>query len=167
MKRALRSILTGMITGAAFGLSGLLTFAATPAAAQTAGSALGSFIAPDAHPQSALEPLLHPVYGLAGECHAIDFNAVDIQWNRAGGYYQLTVSGLKRFANMRVSLSHKSYGARPPYWATVVVGCWKNFIVIPIPTPYYVTMPLTQFVGTRGVEIVGATKVVRRRVPRS
>lgn len=107
------------------------------------------------------------VYGFRGNCVPIDFNHIQIQWNRAEHHYQLTVSGIKRFANMSVYLSHQSYGRRPAYWQTVVVGCWKNFIVIPIPTPYYVTMPLTHFVGTRGVEIMGATGAVRRNVPRS
>jgi hypothetical protein len=38
---------------------------------------------------------------------------------------------------------------------------------MPIAAPYYITMNLDQFVGTRGVEIVGASRKVRRDVPKS
>ncbi|MEG6509104.1 hypothetical protein V6C03_08975 [Methyloligella sp. 2.7D] len=111
--------------------------------------------------------LVKPAFGVAGECQPIDFDNVEIQYYRGRGIYQLKVSGFKKFSNMEVSLSHQSYSRRPAYWTTVVVGCWKNFLVLPVPTPYYVTMPLTDFVGTRGVEIVGATRTVRRNVPQS
>jgi hypothetical protein len=38
---------------------------------------------------------------------------------------------------------------------------------MPLATPYYVTMNLDQFVGRKGIEIVGASRKVRRDVPRS
>src|SRR3972149_4769132 len=60
-----------------------------------------------------------------------------------------------------------AYNGRPTYWRTVVVGCVKNGLLIPLAAPYYVTMNLDQFVGSRGVEIVGASRKVRRAVPRS
>ncbi|MGO8843256.1 MAG: hypothetical protein ACLQF1_19685 [Methyloceanibacter sp.] len=43
----------------------------------------------------------------------------------------------------------------------------KNGLVLPIPAPYYLTMNLDQFVGTKGIDIVGASRSVRRAVPRS
>jgi len=39
--------------------------------------------------------------------------------------------------------------------------------VLPLASPYYVTMLLDQFVGTKGIEIVGASRSVRRGVPAS
>jgi hypothetical protein len=155
MKSGIRIVVAGL----ALACLSLMALATAPAAAQALGPA------GDMRAQG--PGLVRPVYGIAGECHPIDFDGVDIRWNRARGVYQLTVTGIKQFANMEVSLAHQSYSVRPYYWASVVVGCWKNFIVIPIPTPYYVTMPLDHFVGTRGVEIIGATRVVKRLVPRS
>jgi hypothetical protein len=68
---------------------------------------------------------------------------------------------------MEVSLSHEAYNGRPAYWRTVVIGCVKNGLLMPLASPYYVTMNLDKFVGSRGVEIVGASRNIRRAVPRS
>ena len=111
--------------------------------------------------------LVAPAWSLTGYCEPIDFNSVDINWYRGRGIYQLTVSGIKPYTNMEVSLSRQAYSSKPPYWRSVVVGCVKNFLVMPVPTPYYITVPLTEFVGTKGVEIVGASRSMRRNVPRS
>lgn len=110
--------------------------------------------------------LAEPVWSLAGSCEPVDFDSLDIEWYRDRGTYVLTVRGTKPYTNMEVSLSHKDYSSRPAYWQTVVVGCVKNFLVIPIASPYYVTMPLDRFVGSKGVEIIGASGSVRRKVPR-
>jgi hypothetical protein len=106
-------------------------------------------------------------WSLTGECRPIDFSGVDVQWYAGRGVYQLTVTGVKPFTNMEVSLSHETYQGRPAYWRTVVVGCVKNGLLMPIAAPYYITMNLDRFVGTKGVEIVGASRAVRRAVPRS
>jgi hypothetical protein len=108
-----------------------------------------------------------PIWSLTGECYPIDFNGIDIEWYAGRGVYQLTVTGMKPYTNMEVSLSHEAYSGRPTYWRTLVVGCVKNGLVMPIAAPYYVTMNLDHFVGTRGVEIVGASRKVRRDVPKS
>jgi hypothetical protein len=111
--------------------------------------------------------LVVPAWSLTGECYPIDFTGIDIEYYAGRRVYQLTVTGMKPFTNMDVSLSHEAYNGRPAYWRTVVVGCVKNGLLIPLAAPYYVTMNLDQFVGSRGVEIVGASRKVRRAVPRS
>jgi hypothetical protein len=108
-----------------------------------------------------------PIWSLTGECYPIDFNGIDIEWYAGRGVYQLTVTGMKPYTNMEVSLSHEAYSGSPAYWRTLVVGCVKNGLVLPLAAPYYITMNLDRFVGTRGVEIVGASRKVRRDVPRS
>jgi hypothetical protein len=141
--------------GLALGLGAMMIAGAVAAAAQPL-------------PQLAPAPsLVQPAWSLTGECYPIDFNNVDIQWYAGRGVYQLTVSGIKPYTNMEVSLSHEAYSGRPAYWRTVVVGCVKNGLVLPIAAPYYITMNLDQFVGTKGVEIVGASRSIRRPVPRS
>jgi hypothetical protein len=101
----------------------------------------------------------------ASRCRPIDFSALEVEWSPARGMHILTIRGEKPYANMEVSLSHRSYYGRPQWWRTTVVGCLKSF-GIPIPAPYWVTMPLDQFVGSKGVEIVGADSVARKAAPR-
>lgn len=108
-----------------------------------------------------------PAWSLTGECYPIDFTGIDVEWYAGRGVYQLIVTGVKPYTNMEVSLSHEAYNGRPAYWRTVVVGCVKNGLLMPLATPYYVTMNLDRFVGSKGVEIVGASQKVRRPVPRS
>jgi hypothetical protein len=51
--------------------------------------------------------------------------------------------------------------------AHAVIGCVKNDLVLPLAAPYYLTMNLDQFVGSKGIEIVGASRKVRRDIPKS
>ena len=67
-----------------------------------------------------------PAWSLTGECYPIDFTGIDIEYYAGRGVYQLTVTGVKPYTNMEVSLSHEAYNGRPAYWRTVVVGCVKN-----------------------------------------
>jgi len=141
--------------GLIFGLGALMTAGALAAAAQPL-------------PERAPAPgLVQPVWGLTGECYPIDFTDVEIQWYAGRGVYQLTVRGVKPYTNMEVSLSHEAYHGRPAYWRTAVIGCVKNGLLLPLVSPYYITMNLDQFVGSKGVEIVGASRSVRRPVPRT
>jgi hypothetical protein len=111
--------------------------------------------------------MTQPAWSLAGDCYPIDFTNIDIQWYAGRGVHQLTVSGMKPYTNMQVSLTHEAYNGRPACWRTVVVGCVKNGLLMPISAPYNITMMLDRFVGTRGIEIVGASRAVRRAIPRS
>ena len=136
-------------------------FAGLALIAMTELAAAGPFGKPEA------PSLIVPVWSLTGECYPIDFNGIDIEWYAGRGVYQLTITGVKPYMNMDVSLSHEAYNGRPAYWRTVVIGCVKNGLLMPLASPYYITMNLDQFVGSRGVEIVGASRKVRRDIPRS
>ncbi|WP_141700692.1 hypothetical protein [Methyloceanibacter superfactus] len=111
------------------------------------------------------QSLVQPVWGFNGSCDPIDFDSVKIEYRRDRGY-QLTITGIKPYTNMEVSLNSEPYDRKPAYLRTVVVGCVKNFIVVPLETPYYLTVPLAPLMGTKGVEIVGASGSVRRNAPR-
>ena len=111
--------------------------------------------------------LVQPVWGLTGNCKPIDFDSVKIEYDRPAGIYKLTIMGIKPHTNMEVSLAREEYARKPAFWWGAVVGCVKNFIVVPLATPYFLTVPLDPFVGTQGVEIVGASGSVRRKAPRS
>jgi hypothetical protein len=143
---------------AIFGLIAGLGLCLTAAMAALAAPLLDKPRAPE---------LVVSAWSLTGECYPIDFTGIDIEWYAGRGVYQLTVTGVKPYTNMEVSLSHEAYNGRPAYWRTVVVGCVKNGLVMPLASPYYITMNLDKFVGSKGVEIVGASRMVRRAVPRS
>ena len=130
----------------------------TAGAAAWAGPLIGKPHAPE---------LVVPIGNLTGECYPIDFTGVDIEWYAGPSVYQLTVTGVKPYMNMDVSLSHEAYSGRPAYWRTLVVGCVKNGLVLRLAAPYYLTKNLDQFVGSKGVEIVGASRKIRRDVPKS
>ena len=147
---AMRNYQWSLIAGLGLGLTAMLPAAAAPLASKPP-----------------TPPLVVPVWSLTGDCYPIDFTGVDIEWYAGGGVYQLTVTGVKPYTNMEVSLSHEAYQGRPAFWRTLVIGCVKNGLLLPLASPYYVTMTLDQFVGTKGIEIVGASRQVRRAVPRS
>src|SRR4029079_13064010 len=130
----------------------------TAGAAASAGPPIGKPHTPE---------LVVPAWSLTGECYPIYFTGIDIEYYAGRGVYQLTVTGMKPFTNMEVSLSHEAYNGRPAYSRTVVIGCVKNGLLIPRHSPYHVTMNLDKFVGSQGIEIVGASRKVRRAVPRS
>jgi hypothetical protein len=63
-----------------------------------------------------MPPLVVPAWSLLGDCYPIDFSDVDIEWYAGRGAYQLTVSGVKPFTNMEVSLSHEAYSGPPRFF---------------------------------------------------
>jgi hypothetical protein len=69
----------------------------------------------------------------------------------------LRVSGTKPFLNMEVELVPVVHIRQPEYWEIEVVGSLRG-IGLPVLAPYAVSLPVTGFVGTKGIEVVGATK---------
>src|SRR5690242_19122009 len=68
----------------------------------------------------------------------------------------LVVAGQKPWANMTVSLNPLRYVQQPEYWGIEVVGCMPP-IGQPAIVPYVVELILTGVVGTRGIEVIGAS----------
>jgi hypothetical protein len=71
--------------------------------------------------------------------------------------YVLNVSGTKPFVNMEVGLAPVAYVRRPEYWGVEVVGHLQG-IGIPDAAPFEVTLDVTGVMGTKGVEVQGATR---------
>jgi hypothetical protein len=100
---------------------------------------------------------------LEGSCQPIDFDSVSFEDGGRRGWY-LYIGGTRRFANMNVVLDHKP--ASRGNWIIRVVGCTKNALVLPIPTPFSIEVPMRKLPpGIRRVTIVGAGGSVRRNVP--
>jgi hypothetical protein len=72
----------------------------------------------------------------------------------------LVVAGEKPFANMQVSLNPLSYAQTPEYWGIEVVGSTPE-IGQPAIVPYVVELNLTGYIGTLGIEVIGANRTER------
>jgi hypothetical protein len=69
----------------------------------------------------------------------------------------LRVSGTKPYVNMDVELVPLIYVRQPEYWGIEVVGSLRG-IGLPALAPYTVSIPLAGILGTRGIEVIGATR---------
>jgi hypothetical protein len=72
----------------------------------------------------------------------------------------LVVSGYKPYLNMEVELVPVVYIRQPEYWEIEVVGRMRGYGPA-VMTPYTVTLHLGGTLGTRGVDVVGATRRLR------
>jgi len=72
----------------------------------------------------------------------------------------LRVSGTKPFLNMDVELVPVVFIQQPEYWTIEVVGSLRG-IAIPAQAPYAVSLPVTSFLGTKGIEVAGANRTQR------
>lgn len=76
----------------------------------------------------------------------------------------LRVSGTRPYANLDVELVPLVYVRQPDYWEIEVVGSLRT-PGLPVAAPYAASLPLAGSLGTRGVEVVGATRSQRIDVP--
>jgi hypothetical protein len=98
----------------------------------------------------------------AQSCRIIDFERADVV---SLMIYpppppMLVVAGQKPFANMQVSLNPLRYAQKPEYWGIEVVGCMPP-IGQPAIIPYVVELNLTGYIGTQGIEVIGASHTER------
>lgn len=100
---------------------------------------------------------------LGGECRLIDFDSVYFKDGGRRGVY-LYIGGSRQFSNMDVALDQRP-GSRRGDWIIEVVGCTKNFLVMPIPTPFNIEVPMRDLPGARTLQIVGSSGSITRRVP--
>lgn len=101
----------------------------------------------------------------ATSCRRLDFEQAQIITLRTfPPQHLLRVSGTKPFANMEVDLVPLQYIRQPEYWGIEVIGCLPG-IGLPALAPYSVTLRLAGTVGTRGVEVLGATRTERLDLP--
>ena len=98
-------------------------------------------------------------------CKPIDFTRAFVRTSDTSPWDRfLVVSGFKPFPSMEVALSPVTYIRQPEYWEIDVLGCVRT-IGMPVLTPYTATLPLGSTIGTKGIEVVGATQSVRIDIP--
>lgn len=98
----------------------------------------------------------------AETCRRVDFDSVEIrQAERLGGGRLLLVSGIKAWADLRVTLEPLSYREMPDFRVIEVVGRLAGS-GLPGLVDFCVALPLESIRGRMGIEIIGATKSERR-----
>ena len=75
------------------------------------------------------------------------------------GTYFLTVSGTKPWATMKVEFSPLIYVDQPEYWGIQVIGIQRG-IGLPVVTPFEHTEEVTQYMGKKGVDAIGANQTI-------
>jgi len=76
----------------------------------------------------------------------------------------LVVSGIKPYMNMAVELVPVVYVRQPEYWEIEVVGSLRG-VGLPAEAPYTVSLNLAASTGSRGIVVMGATRLQRFDVP--
>jgi hypothetical protein len=79
--------------------------------------------------------------------------------------FVLRVTGTKPFLNMEVQLVPLVFIQQPEFWGIEVIGRLPGGIGLPALAPYDVSIPLSGITGTKGVEVIGATRSKRIEVP--
>jgi hypothetical protein len=98
----------------------------------------------------------------AQACRRIDFDFVEVREpERSGGGRLLLVSGVKTWADLRVTLEPLPCREMPEFRVIEVVGRLTGTGLRAL-VDFSVALPLEAVRGSRGIEIVGATKSERR-----
>ena len=96
----------------------------------------------------------------ATSCRRVDFDLVELRETTHPGGPLLLVSGIKPWADLRVTLEPIVYRELPEYWQIEVVGR-LSASALPVWSDYCAVLRLAAFLGCRGIEVVGATRVER------
>jgi hypothetical protein len=97
-------------------------------------------------------------------CRVIDFKDVEVVPGFMPKTFFLIVSGTKPMVSMKVDLVPLVYIRQPEYWGIEVVAC-QTGIGLPQTAPYHVSLDISHLLGTRGIEVIGATGIKRIDVP--
>lgn len=92
----------------------------------------------------------------------INFTRAEVRPGFLPQTWILIVSGTKPYLNMTVRLSPLIYIRRPEYWGIEVIGSLPG-IGLPATAPYTVSLPLDGILGTKGIEVIGASR--RKKIP--
>ena len=90
-------------------------------------------------------------------CRVISFEEAELVGGFVNDTYMLSVSGEKPYLNMVVELWPYIYVRQPDYWSIEVVGCLQG-IGLPTFGPYTADLWVTNFMGAKGVEVIGSNK---------
>ena len=95
----------------------------------------------------------------------INFDKAEVRPGIVSGTYILIVRGMKPYLNMEVNLVPLVYIRQPEYWGIEVTGCLPGGIGLPATEPYTAILSLTGTIGTKGIEVIGASCSEKILVP--
>ena len=89
----------------------------------------------------------------------IDFDddKIEIREGIIRNTWFLHVGGTQPYYNMRVELVPLMYVTQPEYWEIELVGILSE-VGLPATKPFHVVLLLGPFIGTKGIEVVGAKR---------
>src|SRR5215218_5344024 len=79
--------------------------------------------------------------------------------------FVLRMTGTKPYLNMEVELVPLVFIQQPEFWGIEVVGRLPGGIGLPALAPYDVSIPLSGITGTKGIEVIGASRSKKIRMP--
>lgn len=94
----------------------------------------------------------------------IDFDDAKVVPGIVPETFILIVNGVKPYLNMDVKLVPLVYLKQPDYWGIEVIGMLNGF-GLPAEAPYIESIPLDGIRGTMGIEVIGARKKQKLKVP--
>jgi hypothetical protein len=97
-------------------------------------------------------------------CRLINFDHAQVVPGFIPKTFFLIVSGKKPWASMKVELVPLVFIAQPDYWGIEVTGCQSGF-GIPVQVPYSAVLDITHVLGKSGIEVIGANKKEKIKVP--
>lgn len=98
-------------------------------------------------------------------CRRIAFDEVQVLPAEPPGAATLLIRGIAPCLNTQVSLMPLIYVRCPDYWAIEVIGCLPDGICLPAIKQYEVTRSLAGIIGSRGIEVLGASTTERIDLP--
>ena len=101
--------------------------------------------------------------GAEAGCETMDPDEARFERDSRGRIH-MTVTGMKPYINMRAKLIPRPHGHIPKYWQFVIEGCYPGYIFLPVTAPFNLSMDISNYLGTRGVELVGPNRRLRYRV---
>jgi hypothetical protein len=97
-------------------------------------------------------------------CRLIDFEKTEVVPGIVPKTFFLIVIGTKPWLTMKVELHPLIYIRQPEYWGIEVVGC-QSGIGLPVTAPYHVALDISHLLGTKGIEVIGASGRKQIKVP--
>jgi hypothetical protein len=94
----------------------------------------------------------------------IDFETAEVMPGFLPKTFFLIVTGTKPLLTMKVELVPLVYIRQPEYWGIEVIGS-QSGIGLPATAPYHVALDISHLLGTKGIEVIGATRREKFRVP--
>jgi hypothetical protein len=96
-------------------------------------------------------------------CRIISFDTADVVPGFFPKTFFLIVRGTK-LASVTAELVPLLYFIKPDYWGIEVVGCQRGF-GIQLQVPYVAVLDISHYLGNHGIEVIGANKKQKIKVP--